>query len=83
MIIKPKAQCLCRNLIKRRDETSALGVDFSVGIYDHVVSLERNPGGVVGMRTSHHRNGFIVVAAASFKVEVVVGVVRPSADALR
>lgn len=82
VIIKPKADRLRRNPVQRRDEASSLDKHLSVGVYHHVMSLERNPGGVVGMRTRRHRNGFIVVSAAPLEVKVVVGVVCPAADAL-
>lgn len=81
VIIKPKADRLRRNPVQRRDEASSLNEHLSVGVYHHVMSLERNPGGVVGMRTRRHRNGFIVVSATPLEVKVVVGVVCPSADA--
>lgn len=36
---------------------------------------------MIGMRSSHHRDSFIVVSASSFEVKVMIRIVRPSAYA--
>lgn len=81
-IIKLEAQRLCGDSVERRDEASALRVNVGVGVYDHVVALEGDAYGVVRVRPRRHRNCFIVVAAASLKVKVVIRIVRPPANAL-